>query len=342
MFRDALAAPVGTRDAVLHASLASAAAHLEYRLDRYAEAQAGATRALELARTTRDPDAILQCYKVLGASSYRLGHLEDARRYYGLALKQSPAETDPRNAAAMLDNLALVEKASGKFDEALRLSLESLVQHRRLGDAAGVALCLNNLGSLYIARREPEAALPLLEEGQALCDHHGFASVRLLVGSNLMDAALLMGDREAARRHGTRALQEALAANNRAVAAYLRLTFASIAIDAADLEAARAELAGGLEIAIAVGRPQLLLMGVGAFARLLEAQGERACAHRVMAFAAAHPATDVAERKDLRARLAAWDGHTGGDWPGLGLDELVHRVVAEAGLAHAPLIEALR
>ena len=90
--------------------------------------------------------------------------MASAKRYFKQALQQAPASIDPHNAAAMLDNLALVEKAMGRYGEALRLSLQSLVQHQRLGDVAGEALCLNNLGDAVpgqgrarVRRRAPAA-----------------------------------------------------------------------------------------------------------------------------------------------------------------------------------------
>ena len=87
-------------------------AHLEYRLDRYADAEAR-PRCARLAAHARRDDTRLQCLKVLGTCCFRLGRFDEARRYFRQALQQAPASSDPHNAAAMLDNLALVEKATG-------------------------------------------------------------------------------------------------------------------------------------------------------------------------------------------------------------------------------------
>ena len=79
---------------------------------------------------------------------------------------------------------------------------------------------------------------------------------------------------------------------------------------------------------------------MASFADVLHAQGEAACARRVLAFAAAHPAINATERDDLLARLAK-DPAPVAPWPGIELGELAHRIVAERDLAHAPLIAAL-
>src|SRR6202007_70513 len=114
----------------------------------------------------------------------------DAKRFFRSALEHAPASVDPHNAAAMLDNLALVEKAMGRYDESLRLSLQSLGQHRRLGAVADEALCLNNLGALYLDRQAYESAGAHLHEGLAICERHGLVSTRGLILANLSAISL--------------------------------------------------------------------------------------------------------------------------------------------------------
>ena len=61
-------------------------------------------------------------------------------------------------------------------------------------------------------------------------------------------------------------------------------------------------------------------------------------------FAADHPSASGAQRAEIRAQLAHWAHAAKAEpaWPGLDLDELVHRIVVESNVAHAPLIAALR
>lgn len=324
----------------------SAAAHCEYRLDRYADAEASATRALAASRRmSRDRDARLQSFKVLGACCLRLGRPDEARQHYQKALQESPPGAYPRDAAALLDNLALVEKAVGRFDESLKMSMQSLVQHRQLGDVAGEALCLNNLGALQVDLGDYAAGVVNLKVALALCERHGLVATKGLVLANLAELAVKNGDVESARRHGQHALDVAQATGNRAIESWLRLLLVSAALQQGDRDEARKQLRMSLELAVAIGRPALQLAGLVSFAELLVHQGDTDCAHAVLTLAEAQPAINAHQQQDIRERRQRW-GLAGlaapASPPALTLSELVHRITAESDVAHAPLIAWLR
>jgi hypothetical protein len=119
---------------------------------------------------------------------------------------------------------------------------------------------------------------------------------------------------------------------------------ARVALRQGDLTAARTRLADGLGLATTLGAPTLKFVAVLCFAELLEAQGELSNAHRVLAFAADHSTATPTVRDQIRSRMAQLPAAPGpqAGWPAIELDELVHRIVVEASLAHAPLIAALR
>ncbi len=228
--------------------------------------------------------------------------------------------------------------------EALRLSLQSLVQHQRLGDVAGEALCLNNLGDLYLYKAEHESAGAHLRQGLALCDRHGLVSTRALILANLAEVAWKTDDHASAETYARRALDIGEAAGNRALATHVRFLFVRLALRRGDLTAARSDLGAALGTAIALGRPSLQAAGISCFAEILAAQGETGSGRLVLAFLAGHPSVSAPERDAIRARLAQWHpaARAMSAWPGIELDELVHRIVVERDLAHAPLIAALR
>ena len=140
------------------------------------------------------------------------------------------------------------------------------------------------------------------------------------------------------------ALELAEASENRAVIAWLKLQLVRLALRRGDGDAARAELERSLALAFTRGRPSLQLAGVTCFAEVLAAQNEPECARLVLAFVADHPSMPAAELDQARSKLARLPPPANGEatWSGLALDELVHRIVVETGVAHAPLIATLR
>jgi predicted ATPase/DNA-binding SARP family transcriptional activator len=344
LLRGALAGRPSQGDPALAALLTSAAAHLEYRLDRYDEAQSSAERALAAGWGARDHEARLLSLKVLGGTSLALERFHDARRHYRQAVKLAQATADLRTAAGMLDNLALVEKALGRFDEALRMSTQSLVQHRQLGDVAGEALCLNNLGTLLTDLGEHDAADANLRAGLALCENHGLVGTRGIVLANMTDLAMKRGDLDTAAARAHLTLEVGTTTGFRTLVAIAHTQRVRIAARRGDPATAGAELRAAAEVTLALGRPTLLAATAAAFAEVLAAQGEPACARLVMRFAADHPAIPRLDGDELRGWLERWDPGPGAPltWPDLELADVVQRLVAEANVAYAPLIAQLR
>jgi tetratricopeptide (TPR) repeat protein len=233
--------------------------------------------------------------------------LEDARRYFKQALESAAPEDHAHWTAVTLDHLALVEKRLANYDEALRLSLQSLVQHRQLGDSGGEELCLKNLGSLFVARQEYTAAITYLQQSLAICEREGIISTRGFNFCNLMDIAIKMGDLAAAESHAKRILEVADATSNRALVSWERINGASLAVRRGDIDAARGALAEGLSIGLELGSPALKFDAVRSFAEILNAQGETACAHSVLVYAADLPIANGQIRDQVRRQLYCFD-----------------------------------
>jgi hypothetical protein len=102
-------------------------------------------------------------------------------------------------------------------------------------------------------------------------------------------------------------------------------------------------LAQGLQIAATHGLVTLKAAALLVFAELIEAHGHRVAARRVLAFAADHPGFNAADRDELRAEWARRADPAVIDpaWPGIELDELLHRMAVERENAHGALIAAL-
>ena len=344
LFRAAIEAPPAQADSRLQALLLSKVAHLEYRLARYADAQASASAALAATRHSRDRAAKTQALTVLATCALQLGRLEEARRYFKQSLDVASHEDKAHSAAVTLDHLALVEKRLGNYAEALRLSSQSLVEHRRLGDRAGEALCLNNLGALSLVTREYEAAGSYLRQSLAICERDGIVSHRAFIFSNLAEIAMRTGDAAAAETHAERAFEVANATGNRGVVSWAKFMVAALAARRGALDAARSALADGLGVVLAIGVPSLKFDAVNCFAEILAAQGEASCARQVLAYAADHPLASQLVRDELRTRLDTFPASASAEpvWPGMELDDLLHRIVVESKIGYAPLVAKLR
>jgi predicted ATPase/DNA-binding SARP family transcriptional activator len=344
LLRQAVESPAdGIRPAV-RAQLLSKLAHLEYRLDRYDDAEAHAQQALVAIDRRRDYATRVQALNVLGTCAYRRGRMADAKRFFEQALAAAPMGDQAHNMAVTLDHLALIEKTLGHYPEALRLSLQSLLQHRSIGDRAGEALCLNNLAALQLVIQDNAAAASHLHEGLAICEKDGLHATESFIRTNLAEVGLRAGDPGAAELHAKRALQLAGGTGNRAVAAWATVKLAKIRLQHGLMDSARAALADGLGAAISLGIPSLKFDAVACFSEILSAQGALSQARLVLDFAAAHPSASAAARDELRRRLATLseDSTDPPAWPGIELDELLNRIVVESPQAYAPLIASLR
>ena len=276
----------------------------------------------------------------------------DARRYFRQALDAAPARGDPHNAAAMLDNLALVEKRDGPLRRGAahvaRVAGAAPPPRRRR--RRGAVPQQPRLAAHAIAATTP-SALAAPARGLAIVrTRTGWSARARFVLANLAEMAVEAGELDAgARRYATGALELARPAGNRATEACDRLLLVQSRCASAtrrrSARRARPCRAG------AGGRPAARLPLLQRRRRVLRraARGRGRApggARRLLRFAIGHPAMTGAEprtrsapasRRSPRRRPA-----TEPPWPGPALDELVRRIVAETPAAHAGLVAALR
>lgn len=333
LLRAAIEAPALRGDAVLQAWLVGEAAQFEYRLDRYAAAEELAQRALDSAeRIVRQ-----RARSVLGTCALRRGRFGESRRHFKQSLTLMDPGSNDKHTAATLDHLSLAEKYLGHFDEALGYSNQALAIYRRLGDPAGLALCLNNLGALYMAREDYRTGLPHLREAMALCEREGLHGTLPVVLSNLSEVEMHCDNLMAARGHAQRAGEIAQAAGNRAVRAWVTLQCGRIGQRGGDVQEARQALAEGLAEALSIGLPTLHCIGIVAFAELLCAEGDRVAAARALGYAARQPSMSGLLGQSLaaeRQRLELPDDRV--PLP-IDFEELLRRIAGEAASGHEGL-----
>lgn len=307
LIEEALAAlPPAARGASAILQVRAAAAHLVFRLDRYAEAHAMAEAVLAAAQPRDDADVALHALTTLGSAAMQLGRLGEAALHYREHLRRMPPESDPHRAARTYLNLAVVEKAAGRYDEALAMYGEALLLHQRFSDPASEARCLHNLALLHLSRGEMDAAKARLDAALARCEQHGYATVRAHVLGALVEHARLCGDFEAARRHVAVALPLAHDLGLRAMVCWLHMDVAHIALHTSELAEAQAAIGRAARLALEIDRVSLQLGTASVHADWLAARGDAAAACRVGSLLCAHPGTSAPDREALEARMAQW------------------------------------
>ena len=340
LLQAALDATAG-QDARLRPPMVGALALMIERLGRYDEACALAEQALALA-APRDAAARYRALSVLGGCELIRGDPVRARGLQRRALAVA-RRGRPADLPSALDNLALVEKRLGHYDESVRLSLEALAGHLRNGDDARAALCLSNLASIHMLLDENESAADYLKQARAIAGRLGLVSTIAFAEANLTELATKRGDFAAARRHAQAAHEVALRCGLRPLQGWLEVQLARAAAYEGDAGTAGAHLSQAAALALALGAPSVKAAVLLGLAELLERRGQASAARRVLAFAADEAALSVPDRDELRAEWArrVSPGQAEAPWPALALDELLRRVVTEAPAAHAQLAAIL-
>lgn len=152
--------------------------------DRFAEAEAEAHRALELARSTGDKGRVVAALSTLGMIACFVGraaegvtHLAQAANFRGADLRQ---QADARNALGQ--NLLDLQR----FEEAEPQLLAALALYSELHDERGQAEVLGTLGTLRTETGEPGLAegaiLRAIEISQRIGYRHGEAVYRMNLG----------------------------------------------------------------------------------------------------------------------------------------------------------------
>ncbi len=344
LWRQAMDSPLANAQPALHTLLLAQSAQIEHRLDRFDEARASARAALAgTSHAAADREARYYALSVLAKCALSTGHFAEARQLFLRTLALARARAQPLRIAGTLENLALASKRLGDYEASRRLNIEALAEHRRNGAEANLALSLSNLASLEIFMGDNDAAAVHLREALGLAEHHGLTSTQVLVRANLTELALGSSDFVEARMQAERALEIAHGASMRAPAGWLELQLSRLAARRSEIDAAQSRLEAGCVLALDLQSPSLKAAALLALTELFEAQGRPGAARRVLAFAVEQEALSAPDRDELRAHWArrAVPARTDPPWPGVAMDELLRRVVAEHASSRGKLIAEL-
>jgi predicted ATPase/DNA-binding SARP family transcriptional activator len=336
------AAMADVRKPEVAALVGASMAKLEYRLGRAPQADARARRAQAHAEANGLDEAFMLSLTVRAGCCMVRGSFVEAKALFEQVRLRAIECGNERALAAVVDHLALIAWKTGQYRQSLDLSLQSLAKHRALGDSAGTVTCLTALASAYCYVGALQDAIAMLREGLEICEREGIVRSRVMILVNLTDALLATGDHNGAEATGKLALQAAEAVRDRIAIAHLHLHFTRIALNRAELATARHHLRCALRIAVDANLTSLQLAAIEYFAEIVDAQHDQPSARSIRAFAASHQSISAPEREEIERHLAKESAEQPRPWPGLGLDDLVQRVVAETEVAYEPLLQLLR
>jgi ATP/maltotriose-dependent transcriptional regulator MalT len=228
----------------------------EVYLDLYAEADAHASRALGLARTSGHGDPLHRFYPVLPRVWYVRGKLAEATELLDGAIEAARLLGSPPALAGNLFNRSVVALAAGDLDIALATAEESVELTRDLDEGFVTAWAAARLASVLFETGQPDRAIELLL-GRA-----GGAELSLIPGGwraygleLLTRCWLALGRPSAAGRAADLAEVTAAAVQLPLAATWAGRAVAAVALNAGDAAFAAERALASADAAHAAGAP---------------------------------------------------------------------------------------
>ena len=264
-------------------------AMLEYHAGDLAAAAEHAREALRWAGRAGDASTALACLTVLGNALLFAGDPAAARPHFEQALRRAQAQGDTAVAASASNGLAMVERADGRFEEALAYLHQSARLDALNGNLSGQIVSLINAGNIQTLQERWPEARRTNEDALALAVLHRIDAKLAILHTVLAEIALETDDLASARPHIDAAFAAEPASGDGVVPTQLRLMLARLEAAEGRIDAAGRALAEATLRAQRSGSSTMQLSCVNAAADLLGRAGDGAAALPLWQFVAAHP-----------------------------------------------------
>jgi predicted ATPase/DNA-binding SARP family transcriptional activator len=230
----------------------AAAADLEAELDRLDTERANLRAATDHARESGDAVAALKVVGQLGRYAYLRGHYNEVRQWMDLAVAAGPTAPPQLRARALYGSGRLAQLQCD-YEPAVRRLDAALLLYRELGDSAGMASCLQALGSVAREQGRYVRSAQLHAEGLELAkggaDERAQASARSYLGF----VSWLHGDFETAVAQCTDALSLFRGLGDVEGTAWSLISLGVVARYRGDKDRSAALLAESLELSGSIG-----------------------------------------------------------------------------------------
>src|SRR5690606_17578194 len=129
-----------------------------HSLGLYSEALEEYDLALGLLGNQGDHPLLVSLHNNIGKVYLSLNKVPQAESYFSRAIRDAGAMGDSRALALSLGLMGAVLEKQGRFVEALEMEMESLSLFEDFGDARGLAMVYENIGSIHEDLEDFEAA----------------------------------------------------------------------------------------------------------------------------------------------------------------------------------------
>jgi predicted ATPase/class 3 adenylate cyclase len=277
-YEDPAADPVRRRhaDRTLRVAEEASAMHRN-GFDALEAEQDNARAALDFLAAAGEAELALRLVIAFGVFWLVRGHAREGRRRIDAALADAPGAPAKLRLAALI-HAATLARVVGDGDAAERPASEAVATARELGDDAGLATALRELGeAVMVARHDYARAFALYEESLAIARAAGEPIVATV--TNLADVALAAGELESAIDYSAQAAELATTGHDaetvRAIAAF---NTASALIQLGREAEARPHLGSALETVVRIDFMELVGWCLVATAALAEPSDPAAAA----------------------------------------------------------------
>jgi predicted ATPase/DNA-binding SARP family transcriptional activator len=297
------ALPLAAAAPALAAALRAALSRLHYRRGDYALGLSLGLAGADMARRRGDRRALAACLSNAGSCHSAEARWAEARACFDETLQIAHADGVPVEEAAALNNLGIIARKEGRFDEAIDHYRRAIAIERDLGHHVAVVRCLNNIAGVHGSRGEWAQKRQAMVEGLQLCERYDLDGFIPNLAFGLGAALLELGDLGNAERMLQRALDSSRRADNPTVALFAEANLGRVAARrgqfAATIERLRAAACSARERGWMNESLQLALF----YGECLREAGRPVQAARIWHMVDAHPQAEAG----LRASARRWN-----------------------------------
>lgn len=302
---------------VLAAEVRAALSRLHYLRGEHQSGLAIALAGAELAERCGDRRVLFRCLTNAGSCHSAQAQWSAARPCFERTLAIGRDDALASEIATAHNNLGIVAKNEGRWDDALSHYAQALAIEREQGRHAAVVRCLSAMGGMHLSRGDWAAARQCMEEGLRLSERYRVDFFVPVHACGLGEALLEMGELDDAERHLLRALERSRSADNPMITVNAQANLGRIATLRGQRSAALDHLRSAARGASDRGWVNMCLHLAMLFGEWLRTAGLRIDAMQIWHMVLAHPQADAG----MRVRAERWiDDLAGESAPG-GLPE---------------------